>query len=83
MTAMSDEVRTVYGTWGRYRCRIETRTTRRGNFRWRYVIEREFAGVTEDETRGRWRRDKYRAIRDGECRLNSYDVSALRKGEYL
>ena len=54
-------MREEHGNWGVYACRIVTKTTWRGAPRWRAVIDREFAGITETHTRLRWRRTEAEA----------------------
>jgi hypothetical protein len=78
-------MRIVNGDWGRYACRIITKTTWRGAPRWRYVIDREFAGITKTECSGRWRKTEAEAERDGERRLDGFEKfgHGARAGRYL
>jgi hypothetical protein len=62
-------VRTMWGTYDGF---VETRTTRRGKVKYRWVIERYFAG-RDVYDRGWWTSSFDKAVRHGLNRLRGLD----------
>lgn len=62
----------VYDGWFWWKVRIETKTTRRGDEKFRWVLERRFVR-SHDWRSGYWTRDLARAIRRGRAVLEAHD----------
>ena len=63
----------VYDGFFHWRCYIETKTTRKGIRKWRWVLQRGFAHRWSHVRHGRWKRARGEAIAGGQLALRSRD----------